>query len=202
MIGWGFSYMAHKIGACLVGLCALLLLVSPVQAILPADQCVVFHLREDPDDPESEVSTSIKVLITAVEKDGSSVGWRIHQVVFSRKLADNSEVSWEALLPEINTADGLWWTSHVDALYPTMDEFTVLPWMLGTADSLDGRYSDLAYDLAGIPDETPPEDQIYATTARLSYRLAADNPDDPVDDDNDDEPVEMPLPTNDPYLTQ
>lgn len=181
------------------GFCALLLTNSSLGE-LPADQQIILHLREVPDDPQSAIRTVIGVEITAVEMDATSVGWRIQRATFARRLSDGSEATWEALLPTINTPDGLWWIDHADAANPSAEEFTVLPWMIGTADSLDARYSDLEYDLIGAPDTTPPTQQVYANSGKLSYRLAADNSVEPVDDDKDDEPVEIPDTPNDPYL--
>jgi hypothetical protein len=121
------------------------------------------------------------------------------QIEFRKPRDNEDDVVWVKELPFVPTADGLWWTDHVDPMAPAADEFVLVPWLLGTAESLDPSYEVLEFDLAGEEYTAPSPGEDYAATTGLSYRLRAQAIDEPpVDDSNDDEPVEVPLPTNDP----
>jgi len=188
----------------LVAACGVLILgrSSAVGMELPAGQTITFYFHETPTDPDSPIKTAIHLRLTAIERSSDAVGWRIAQVHFERALSDGTVAEWREDLPDVISDDGLWWVEHEEPTNPQRSEFKVLPWLVGTAETQDAKFSDLDYDVIG---EAPPANSIYATTARVSYRLQAANPSEPIEpvnDDNDDEPVEIPGGTNDPYLTQ
>ena len=173
--------------------------VALAQPELPAPQVVELVLREIPSDPQSAVYFRIFLDLTPVDRDGDFVGWEIDSIEFRKPRANDVDVVWVHDFPFVPTADGLWWTQHADPLVPAAGEFVLVPWMLGTAESLDAGYDDLEFDLAGDEYTQAPPSTTYAATTGLSYTLrAAAAAEPPVDDANDDEPVEMPLPTNDP----
>jgi hypothetical protein len=166
---------------------------------LPASRTVTLNIYEDPNDPESPVQTEIVLEVSAVEQDGDSVGWQVDSLSVARAVSDGTVAVWEQPLPDVVSADGLWWVDHADTQAPVTEEFAVVPWMAGVAESLDPRFTDLEFDLAGEVYTPPPEGAPFEVTTSLSYALRASSPDEPVDDSDDDEPVEIPGPINDPH---
>lgn len=187
--------------AAFTGILCALTLGAPAMATeeLPPAQTIAFYLHQTPNDPESPVVHAVVLDLQALERSGDLVGWRIDQLTLRRFAGDGTEPVWDVALPVVPSSDGLWWVAHVDPLAPLRDEFGLMPWLLGRATSRDARYSDMDFDLVGNQYVPPQGGAPYEATASLSYALVATNPQDPVDDSEEDEPVEMPRPINTPY---
>lgn len=161
--------------------------------VLPPDQNVQMNIRAMAWDPLSIITHKVNVLLTAVEVNNNEVAWQVAELVI-RQLSEFGEIEgiWSANKPSIETPDGLWRVVHDDPTAPRQDEFSVLPWMVGIAQSSDLALDDLLYDLHGSVYVSPPEGAPYAITGSLSYVLATETtPSDPVAE-GDDEPIEIP----------
>jgi hypothetical protein len=167
---------------------------------LPQAQFVELVIRAQPNNPSSPAKSVIGLSLQAIDREGMAVGWRIQQIEFRRACSDGTIATWTHDLPQVPSPDGLWWVDHADPLAPLPGEFTVVPWLLGTARSWDARYSDLHFDFVGTTYQAQPNEPVYEATTSLSYTLLATSPVEPVDDSNDDEPVEIPDGTNDPLM--
>jgi hypothetical protein len=130
-------------------LCVTLAAAPSAQATLPPDQVVSYHLRENPEDPESPVLATIRLELSAVDQDASTIGWEITYAHFDAYSTLGEHVAaWGVERPDVATADGLWWVAHAHPEQPAVVEFATLPTISGEAPRTMGTGPDLLFDIA------------------------------------------------------
>lgn len=138
------------------------------QPTLPADQQVVYHIREVPSDPNSSVVFDVILSLSADAIDGNSVGWSVEQIEIHQMTGGGLNV-WTQTAPTVSSADGRWWVTHANPAHPQLGEFTNPPQIEGTATAAQSGTANLAYNLTGVghgQSYTP-----YAVTGKLSFAL-------------------------------
>lgn len=164
---------------------------SPAARALPADRTILYQIHETPTNPESPVVFKIELEISAVMADPEedTIGWEVTEAVFT--IVDTGgDIVWSIAEPDVDTPDGLWWVEHADVTKPVQSEFVLAPPLAGTADPDDPQDDDLLYDFVGAEFQgTPP----YQTTGAMYYTFAmAADPEEPVEDGDPREPVDVP----------
>ena len=157
-------------------------------ADLPDDQYISYYLREDPQDPNSDVSFTLNLTLEASILKPGSVAWDIALVTIIEH--DQGDTYWSEENPFVDTSDGLWLVEHDDPQDPQPAEFAVPPLLSGTATPDDQQDPDLNYSLEGERYVRAPTPSYSGNVASLTYDLAADGGGQPQQAD-DDEPVEI-----------
>jgi len=140
----------------LIGLFTCVFASSAAQA-LPPDRTVAFILHEDPKDFESDRTFSFVMALKAESIDGTEIGWSIESMKVAQYEGDTKKCEWLEVAPTVDTPDGLWWVDHADPQEPELDEFTVSPFVSGTATNLDPEGDDVEYEFEAEP--APPVQQ-------------------------------------------
>ncbi|MCH7720535.1 MAG: hypothetical protein IH988_06035, partial [Planctomycetes bacterium] len=104
-------YSRHRMGP-VCALIALGITSSAAIADLPVSRVVKYHIRETPTDPESDVIFLFALKVTARERDGGLVAWKISEVRI--KEPPSPVRLWIDDSPSTPSADGLWWIDHAD----------------------------------------------------------------------------------------
>ncbi len=184
--------------------CAILvaLLVGPAFG-LPPDRVAHYAIREDPTVPTSRVQYVLSSTISAQEQDGDWIGWEVQGYTITEKAVLGSDTVWAADFPFVDTSDGLWWVEHADPDNPIHSEFVLPAGVIGAAVSNDPAVPDLYFAVVGAPYAPPAGGAPYEVTGALNFRFSTTAlPSDPPDDDGDDEPVDVPLPPQDPPVAK
>lgn len=159
---------------------------SVALAGFPHDQIINYYLRKTPTDPESDITYTISLEITAVSTNGSEVGWEVVEVTVDEA---NSIKNWHEHYPELITSDGLWWVEHNDPDEPEGVDFIYPPTIVGTANTGLVSGYDMDYDMQTISSCSGCDPSMYGgRVAFMSYTL--NEGDDPDPEDEDDGPVE------------
>lgn len=175
----------------LVAAVASALATPSAQAVLPPDQVVEYHLRENPADPQSAVLVTIRLELSAVDQDASTVGWEITHAHFDQYTSLGEPVaSWSIERPEVDTVDGLWWVAHEHPEEPSATDFTTAPSVSGAAPRVTGTGPDLLFSLA--PGALASQYQSYygGAVAGLTYALQEEGDEDDLADGQS-EPAEV-----------
>lgn len=144
---------------------------SEVALGLPDDRSVIYNLREDPQDPESDVVFRIELVLHAVSQYGSTVSWRIDEAVFTQLDGQTIVGEWSKALPTVPGQSGLWEVAHADPDAPALDEFDMPPHLTGTADRKSGSGADLDYDFEGVAYTPPPGGPPFDPTAAIDHEM-------------------------------
>ncbi len=178
----------HFIGSA----CALISLgLAPVLAVAsPDDQLISFKIYNDPNTPSLGLRYEVFFDLSAVDEDSKSVGWQINEIAFRRYDSyGHVENEWSEVLPEVLTADGLWWVDHASVEEPVLSEFVLPPAVYGTAAVSLGTAGDLSYSLEGQVYEAAPGGPPFPLTAAIDIYAQEDEIPEP-DLDDEEEPVE------------
>lgn len=152
---------------------------------LPDDRVVAFNLREDPQDPESDVVFRIELVLHAMSEAGSTIGWRIDEAVFTQLDGESVVAAWSKTLPTVPGSGGLWWVTHADTGAPTLGEFVMPPHLTGTAELKQGSGADLDYDFEGVAYSPPPGGAPFEPTAAMSYDLRNNSTEEPIENEEE-----------------
>lgn len=120
--------------------------VSAAHAAHPEDRVITYSIREDPQDAESDVTFLVSLKLTAVDREDSTVAWRVVYAKFEQ-LDEFGEplAAWMILYPQLDTSDGYWWVEHEEYLEPVPEEFHSVPTLEGSAPALDEEDPDLDF---------------------------------------------------------
>ena len=190
--------MKTRIGATV--LTVLLAFCGAVDA-RPPDYTIQLNLRATTGHPTSAIVFEVTMGLMIEAQDGDNIGWDVISVTI-RELNVSGEVvhTWYKTNPFVNTADGLWWIEHADPASPANSEFLVLPWIAGTAPSMNPTEASLEFDFEGDIYVAPPEGAPFEDTASLTTLLQEEgNPKPPPKKDESDEPVEVPNQPEEPF---
>ncbi|RIK63271.1 MAG: hypothetical protein DCC65_16250 [Planctomycetota bacterium] len=138
---------------------------------LPSDRSIFYNLREDPEDPESDVVFRIELILHAMSATGSTVKWRIDEAVFTQYDGQTVLGEFSKVLPTVPGSDGLWWVTHANTEAPTLDEFDMPPHLTGTAERKSGSGADLAFDFEGVAYTPPPGGPPFDPTAGIDHSM-------------------------------
>lgn len=158
---------------------------------LPDPVYIRYQVHQD-SDPQEPVSYEIGLVLTALERGGDDIGWRVDGVEI-RKIdsSGGADFIWRDLAPEVDTQDGLWWVTHADADAPTNADFVEPPPVAGQAATVQRASADLDYELEGEVYTSPPEGDPWEVTASLSFVLTLDGETEPLEEKSE-ENSEMP----------
>ena len=143
-------------------------------SVLPDDEVVVYHIRETPYDPESNVTFTVQLELAAVDSTSEFVCWSVERIVIKQYADSGSMIGeWAETLVDVDSPDGLWWVEHADTSDPQMSEFAVAPPVAGRATALDETEPDLDYSIEGAEyvESASQAASPYTITARLTYLL-------------------------------
>ncbi len=172
--------------------------VSIASATLPSNQLTTFQIHETPSDPLSPVTFTVDLNLSAVENVGNDVSWRVTSISLTQAGVNGSpDTVWTESLPVVTTTDGLWWVTHIDPLLPENSEFSLPPYLSGTATCTDSTVDDLNYYLEGWTYQPPSQGAPYPVTASLDYQMMLVSSS-VAEEEATDEPVEMPIDLPDP----
>ena len=144
------------------------------RAAIPAARDVYYYVYSIPEDLTSDIALSVRLSLTAVEVEGSAVGWEITYAEFREPgTTSEDDVVWYAEYPAVDTADGLWWVEHADPSTPVLAEFATPPRLVGTATAVDSQYADLEYDLQGAVAVSETETETKSTKTALTFNIHA-----------------------------
>ena len=173
----------------LMGTVVALGLVQDAGATLPADQKIVYRIHETPTDPSSGVVFTVTLKLVAEDIDGDDVAWRVSKATFKQKQPARE---WAEAYPSVDTPDGLWWVTHADPQSPAITEFSLPPFMDGTATAQDSGYDDLDFEFEGTvyvappPPDNPPYGE-NTTASTYWFQLVGSSV---AEEEGEDEPVE------------
>ena len=175
---------------------AVLLLIGLNSAAAQADApeskslSVVFH--RVPADPTSSVSLILTLTLSPAASDGNAIGWSIDSANFFKPEENNGWTKWQAgPLEVLDSADGLWWTTHEDVSDPTESEFTLLPEVSGLGVPEFGEHGELFLTVAASESIPPNPEGPYESRTAYAQFLFTDG----VDElDGEDDPVEIDRP--------
>ncbi len=146
--------------------------VGVASATLPGNQTAAFLMHETPSDSLSPVTFTVDLDLKAVDMVGSDVAWQVASISLTQAgVGGNQDTVWIEYLPIVSTTDGLWWITHTDPLIPDNAEFSVPPYLSGTATCVDSSIDDLNYFLEGWTYQPPSEGAPYPITASLDYQM-------------------------------
>ena len=143
---------------------------APALAGDPGTFSIEYAIHDVATDANSPVVWKVGLDLSAAVIYGHQVGWRIEQVVLTEMIDGAPANVWAQASPVPDTPDGLWWSTHQDPNAPTLEEFTPLPYLGGTATLVQGNDTDLWYDLLGCVYQGPPP---YDVTGSLAYSFAS-----------------------------
>ena len=167
------------------------------------DHTISFNLHKTVVDPTSPIDFTVTMGLMIEAQDGDSIAWDVI-VVTIREWNENGDLlnTWSKFHPFVGTADNLWWIEHANPASPANSEFLVLPWIAGTAPSMNPTEASLEFDFEGDIYVAPPEGAPFEDTALLTTLLQEEgNPPPPPKKDQRDEPVEMPPMPESPFPT-
>ena len=167
--------------------------LSPLtaSALLPPDQVIDIQIRETPGDPESPVVWEVSLFLHALDQIGDDIQWEVESIQI-RKMGATPELDtvWVEAFPQVWTADGTWWVSHIDGA----SDFRQPPAISGLALNVDPAGPSLTYDLLGEVPGLSPED------GYLTYTFLLEGDPEPEEEDGD-APVDVPSGVRDPLKT-
>ena len=110
---------------------------------LPNGRTLTYDVRKD-----SALIYQYEMHVTAQQQVGNSIGWAVDSVTV-REFDANEQVigTWIDSIPNVASADGLWWATHADPANPVLSEFAVSPRIDGTA----GADMDYEFEGQGTP---------------------------------------------------
>ena len=158
---------------------------SPAVA-LPADQTVVYTMRETPGQSGSAMVFRVTMHLKAVSAEGDSVGWSATEVEFHQP----SDGRWIETAPVFETSDGLWWVDHFDPESPIIDEFSSPPLIQGRATAQAPSTVDLDYWFVSAGSNSSLAASSLAATTLIDYTFTAAGSSEPTAE-GDDEPVDI-----------
>jgi hypothetical protein len=163
---------------------------SPMaEGSLPPDQQVVYHIRSEPNDPNSEIVFDVILSLSAQVADPNSVGWHIDQIECRQTSGEVVKV-WTQDAPPIGSPDGLWRVQHAHPDHPQLQEFAELPVLEGTAQAEEPEDPDLDYSFSATG-YSGPGNRPYANTATATFTFVlTEDPPETVETGSD-EPVEI-----------
>ncbi|MHC5110374.1 MAG: hypothetical protein ACYTHJ_10900 [Planctomycetota bacterium] len=158
---------------------------------LPSDKCVRYAIHETPGAPKSRVTFHVEMDLGAVERMGNEVGWNINSISF-RQLGYGGAPDrvWTIHDPTVPTSDGLWWVDHPDWQAVDGADFTAPPLLTGTASAHKISDPGLDFELEGNTDYDEPS-PYNGAVAGMRYRLAETESSEPLEEVEEDEPVEI-----------
>lgn len=137
---------------------------------LPANRCVGYLMRADPNDPNSPLAFVVTLTLSASSASGDSVGWSVTGAEFAEFGEYGVAITvWYDDQPNVDTPDGLWWVSHANPGSPQASEFALPPLLSGSAIAQDPGSTDLDFAFSGVAYDPSPGDPPYAATAALNY---------------------------------
>ena len=167
----------------------------------PLDHAAQFNLRQTAGDPTSPIDFMVTMGLMIAAQEGDSIGWNVVSVTI-RELDASGDIlhTWFKTAPFVDTPDGLWWIEHADPDDPVNSEFLVLPWIAGTAPSMNPTEASLEFDFEGAIYMAPPEGAPFPDTASLTTLLQEEGDPQPAPKKKErEEPVEMPIEPADPF---
>ncbi|HWL95440.1 MAG TPA: hypothetical protein VNT79_18120 [Phycisphaerae bacterium] len=179
-----------KSGWMTVGFCALAFSIaaSPAHAA-PEDRTISYTIYNDPEHPQLGIRYHIELGLAFAATSGNRNGWEIERVRIARMRTDGTlDEVWTDLLPEVMTADGLWWTTHVNSELPLAKEFTAPPLLAGFASAATSGRAAMEYSLNGTVCTSDCKTAALTVPAIVGLRLQEVDDDYP-DFDEGEEPV-------------
>lgn len=161
---------------------------ATARADLPADQTIMYNIRETPSNAASDIIFTITLDLEADQLDGDSVGWNIGEIRFER-ISDGKKWTEDFGGPS-SYAPGLWWIDHADHDDPQLAEFADPPLLDGRADAVATSDPDLDYTLEGGVCNAACQAMYGGNVAGLDVLLWVVEETEPEVDD-DDEPAEV-----------
>lgn len=123
---------------------------NAANATLPDDMAVEYYIREDPEDPDSDVIYEIRLELAADGRDGDSVAWKITEMKITEVGTQGTgDRVWVEENPDLSAYDDVWWVEHSDPMAPDEVEFGDPPYFEGTAEAQDKGDPDMEYELEG-----------------------------------------------------
>ncbi len=163
-------------------------LLSAMTGALGADQIVSYNLYDDPNAQNPVLEWRIVLELEETNSSAASIGYTILSVVVIEvNQAPTANRRWTDSAPSVDTADGLWWVKHDDLNDPLVGEFTMPPFVEGTADAESASDPNMDYDFEGIANGPVPP---FDPTQGLSYTFFPIGDLWPIAED-DDEPAEI-----------
>jgi hypothetical protein len=137
--------------ASLFTMAALLTAVPRLAEASPPDtQVVEYIIREVPDHPDSPVVFGAKITLTPVSANGSQVAWEATELVLMEIDSNGAATSvWIDSSPSFAVWQGRWWVEHADPEAPELSEFSMPPFIEGTAAAEEENGAALDYTMAG-----------------------------------------------------
>lgn len=166
-------------------------LTSQARADLPDDRIVHFAIHEDPSNPNSPIDYILSLSISAQEQDGDWIGWQVDNYQITEKATLGSDTIWDVDLPDVGTADGLWWVEHSDPDNPVRADFKAIAPVVDTAVADDPNGDDLEFDVSSGVYTPPQGGDPWEITTALDFTFTVSGEADPSDSGTD-EPAEMP----------
>lgn len=169
----------------------------------PPNHTLQLNLHATEGDPTSYIDFTVTMGLMKEELDGDNIGWDVISVTIREWDASGNVLhTWYKTNPFVDTPDGLWWIEHANPASPVNSEFLVLPWIAGTAPSMNPTEASLEFDFEGAIYMAPPEEAPFEDTVSLTTLLQEEGDPQPAPKkDESDEPVEAPNEPEDPFPT-
>jgi hypothetical protein len=131
---------------------------------------VEYLIREDPEDPDSDVIYEIRFELAAADRSDDTVAWKITELKITEVGTQGTgDRVWVEEDPDLSAYNDVWWVEHSDPMEPDEVEFGDPPYFGGTAKAQDESDPDMEYELEGATCDTSCSQLFAGRVAAIWY---------------------------------